>query len=326
VAKHLIKQVTLWKLEHWSLLLISNLPVHNVDNFVLVLQKGLHLLDFVDLQGNTLRKVVESLQQDLFILSESLDISVQSLNVSIKVSNLRLLKLNLFIKVNLLLSDDVQFSDLIVDDLLSLLQSIVDLVNLVFDLLDLLLSIFDHLITVLNLSVQVVGKLLSLGLLEVLQQQSLSLKHKLCLLLTYCGHRGKKILDLLDILFCLIPVRTDICDINLELSRPFSMAVVQFCLHLRSLPLHILQLPLQLLNLLIVLQLLDIRIRILQLLQLSILESEIILLPQQLLALLLGLYFDLVCALSLLLDLLVKGRRHESHLFSEHVDPLFCLG
>ena len=150
----------------------------------------------------------------------------------IEVSDLRLLKLDLLIKVNLLLSNDVQLSDLIVDDLLSLLQSIVDFVDLVFDLLDLLLGILDHLVAVLDLSVQVVCQLLSFSLLEVLQQQGLSLEHKLGLLLTYSGHRSKKILNLLDILLCLFPVCTDISHINLELGRPLSMAVVQLSLHL----------------------------------------------------------------------------------------------
>lgn len=216
MAKHLIEQVTLWKLEDWSLLLISDLPVHHLDDFVLVLEKSFHLFNFIDLLCNALREVIESLQQNLLILCKSLDIGIQSLNVSIQISNLRLLELNLLVKVDLLLSDNVQLPDLIVNNLLSLLEGEVDLVDLILNLLDLLLSILNHLIAVLNLTVQMVGKLLSLSLLEVLKQERLPLKHELGLLLADSCHGREQVLDLLDILLGLLSVGANVRDIDLK--------------------------------------------------------------------------------------------------------------
>lgn len=88
VAEHLIEQVTLWKLEHWSLLLISDLHVHYLNDLVLVFQKSFHFLNLIDLFRNTLREIIESLQQDLLVLGKSLDVSIQSLDVSVQVRNL----------------------------------------------------------------------------------------------------------------------------------------------------------------------------------------------------------------------------------------------
>ena len=88
MAEHLIKQVTLWKGKNWSLLLISDLPVHYLNDLVFILQESLHLLNLINLLRNTLRKVIKSLQQDFLILRESLDVSIQPLNVSVQVSDL----------------------------------------------------------------------------------------------------------------------------------------------------------------------------------------------------------------------------------------------
>jgi hypothetical protein len=106
----------------------------------------------------------------------------------VQVGDLRLLELYLLVQINLLLSNHVELSDLVVDDLLSLLKGVVDLFDLVLDFFDLLLRVLDHLVSVLDLSVQVVGQLLLLSLLEVLLKKSLSLKHQLGLLLADCGH------------------------------------------------------------------------------------------------------------------------------------------
>lgn len=168
VAQHLIQQVTLWKLEHRSLLLITDLHVHYLDDLVLVFEESLHFLDLIDLFGNTLGKIIKSLEQNFLILSESLDVRIQSLDVSVQVRDLRLLELDLLVQINLLLPNDIQFLDLIVDHLLSLLQSVVDLFDLVFDFLDLHLRVFDHLVCVLDLCMQMIGQLLLLRLLEVL--------------------------------------------------------------------------------------------------------------------------------------------------------------
>lgn len=88
VAQHLIQQVTLWKLEHRSLLLITDLHVHYLDDLVLVFEESLHFLDLINLLGNTLGKIIKSLQQNLLILSESLDVRIQSLDVSVQVRDL----------------------------------------------------------------------------------------------------------------------------------------------------------------------------------------------------------------------------------------------
>jgi hypothetical protein len=90
--------------------------------------------------------------------------------VSIQIGDLTLLQLNLLIKIDFLLSDDVQFLDLLIDSSLSLSQSSVDLLQLFLDLLDLVLSILDHLIRVLDLSLEMIGKLSLLSLLKVLLQ------------------------------------------------------------------------------------------------------------------------------------------------------------
>ena len=108
--------------------------------------------------------------------------------MTVQVRDLRLLQLDLFIQINFLLSDDIQLSNLIVNDLLSLLERIVDFFDLVLDFFDLLLRVLDHLVKILDLSVQMVRQLLLLGLLKVVLQKSLSLKHELGLLLTDCSH------------------------------------------------------------------------------------------------------------------------------------------
>lgn len=66
--------------------------------------------------------------------------------MSVQVSDLRLLELDLFVEVDLLLSNYIQFPDLVIDDLLSLLQGIIDFLNLILYFLDLLFCILNHLI------------------------------------------------------------------------------------------------------------------------------------------------------------------------------------
>ena len=67
MAEHLINQVTLGQHEHWLVLPLADSAVHNLDDLVLVLDKELHLLDLVDLLGNCLGKLVQSLDQQLFV-------------------------------------------------------------------------------------------------------------------------------------------------------------------------------------------------------------------------------------------------------------------
>jgi len=132
------------------------------------LDQQLHLLDVVDLLGHVLRKIIESFDQQLLVLSKSLDVSLVSLDVPVQVGDLRSLELNLLVQIGPLLPDDVQLLDLVLDDSLSLLKGWVDSQDLVLDLLDLLLSVNDHLVTVFDLFFKMVRKLLLLCLLEVL--------------------------------------------------------------------------------------------------------------------------------------------------------------
>ena len=97
MAEHLIEQVALRQLEHGSLLLVADLHVHYLDDLVLVLEKCFHFFDLVDLLCHALREVVQSLQQDLLILREPLDVRIESFDVSVQVSNLGLLQLDLLV-------------------------------------------------------------------------------------------------------------------------------------------------------------------------------------------------------------------------------------
>ena len=182
MAKHLIQDISLWHLEDWLLLLVTDLLVHDFNDFVLVLDQQLHFFDIVDLLGHVLRQIIEPFYQQLFVLGQSLDISLVSLDMPVQVSDLRSLELNLLVQVSSLLSDDIEFLNLVFDDGLSLLQRRVYSQNLVLDLLDLLLGVNDHLVAVFDLFLQMVRKLLLLSLLEVVQQKLLSLLEEASLL------------------------------------------------------------------------------------------------------------------------------------------------
>lgn len=91
-------------------------------------------------------------------------------DVSVKIRDLRRLQLDLLVEVHLLLSDNVEFLDLFIDDLLALLQSTVDLLDLLLNLLDLVLRVFNDLVSVKDLTLQMVRQFVLLSLLEVLIQ------------------------------------------------------------------------------------------------------------------------------------------------------------
>ena len=150
--------------------------------------------------------------------------------------------MDLFVKIYLLLSNYVKLLDLVVDHLLPLLKSVVNLFNLIFNFLDLHFGIFNHLISILDLGMQVIGKLILLSLLKVLLKQLLPCHQKLSLFISNGRHRSKKILDLFDIFFSLFPISTDVGNVDLKFGRPFSMNIMQLCLKLRSLSLNVLEL------------------------------------------------------------------------------------
>ena len=175
MAQHLIQDISLWHLEDGLLLFVTDLLVHDFNDLVLVLDQQLHFFDVVDLLGHVLRQIIEPFYQQLLVLGQSLDVSLVSLDMSVQVSDLRGLQLNLLVQVSSLLSNDIEFLNLVFDDGLSLLQRRVYSQNLVLDLLNLLLGVNDHLVAVFDLLLQVVRKLLLLSLLEVVQKKLLSL-------------------------------------------------------------------------------------------------------------------------------------------------------
>lgn len=111
--------------------------------------------------------------------------------MSVQISYLRSLQLNLLVQVSSLLSDNIQFQYLVLDDGLTLFQGTVDSGDLILDLFNLFLGIFDHLVTFLDLFFEVVGELLLFGLLEVVEEELLSLLEKAGLLVADGGHGGK---------------------------------------------------------------------------------------------------------------------------------------
>lgn len=122
MAQHLIENITLWHVENRFLLFVSDLLVHDLNDLVLVLDEQLHFLNVINLLGHILRKIIESFNQQLFILSESLNVSLISLDVSVQISDLRSLELDLLVQISSLLPDDIQFLNLVLDDSLSLLK------------------------------------------------------------------------------------------------------------------------------------------------------------------------------------------------------------
>jgi hypothetical protein len=105
--------------------------------------------------------------------------------VSIELSNLTSLELDLLVKVDLLLSDDVELGDLIIDNVLSFLESSIDLVDLLLNLFNLLLGLLNHLVAILDLILKMVDELLLFGFLEVVGKVLSSFGHQGFLLLAY---------------------------------------------------------------------------------------------------------------------------------------------
>jgi len=105
--------------------------------------------------------------------------------VSIELSNLPSLELDLLVKVDLLLSDDVELGNLIIDNVLSFLESSIDLVDLLLNLFNLLFGLLNHLITILDLILKMIDELLLFGFLEVVGKVLSSFSHQGFLLLAY---------------------------------------------------------------------------------------------------------------------------------------------
>lgn len=187
VTKHLIEEITLWHVEDWLLcgILLLDSSVHDLDDFILVSEEHFNLFDVINSLGNSLRKLVQSCNEFLLIHGKSLNIRFISVNVSIELGNLTCLELDLLVKVNLLLSDDVELGDLIIDNVLSFLESSIDLVDLLLNLFNLLLGLLNHLVAILDLILKMVDELLLLGFLEVVGKVLSSFGHQGFLLLAY---------------------------------------------------------------------------------------------------------------------------------------------
>jgi hypothetical protein len=119
----------------------------------------------------------------------------------------------LLVEVELLLSDDVELSDLLVDDSLSFLQSVVDLLNLVLDSVDLLLGVLDHLVKVLDLVVEVIDNSMLLVLLVDLSLDIVSLTHYFGLLLVNILELREQSENLLQVSLVLGVVCVHVCHV-----------------------------------------------------------------------------------------------------------------
>ena len=148
----------------------------------------------------------------------------------------------MFIEVNLLLSQVVEFKNLVVDNQLSFFKGIVDLFDLVLNLFDLLVGVGNHLVAVLDLVLELPGELLFLSLLVVLLEELLSLVEKISLLLTNLLHLVKVVFDLLEIRLSLGACSIHISDKELKLARPLVVLMLKIELDIVSLLLHVVKL------------------------------------------------------------------------------------
>jgi len=115
---------------------------------------------------------------------------------------LRGLQLNLLIEVDLLLSNNVQLSDLVIDDSLSFFEGTIDFANLILDFLDLNFCLLNHLFCIGDLVVEMLLMLTSFIVLEVTKHQGLPLLQELGLAFRDLVHLKNELLNLLQV--CLI--------------------------------------------------------------------------------------------------------------------------
>jgi hypothetical protein len=93
-------------------------------------------------------------------------------------------KLDLLVKVDLLVPNNIQLSNLVVNDSLSLEEGGVDFPNLVHDIRDLFLSLSNEPVIVLDLLIQVVGEFKLLGLFEIVLHKTLPFLEECSLIVT----------------------------------------------------------------------------------------------------------------------------------------------
>ena len=81
------------------------------------------MLTFCNFLSEEFCKLVKSLYEVVLVNSQSFDVLLISINVSIQIINLTIVEFNLLISIDLLLSNDVKLSNLIINNFLSLIQS-----------------------------------------------------------------------------------------------------------------------------------------------------------------------------------------------------------
>lgn len=223
-----------------------------------------------------------------------------------------------------MLSDDVQFLDLVLDDVLTLLESSVNSSDLVLDFCDLLLSVLDHLVALLDLLFEMVGELLLLSLLEVFEEKLLPLLKKSSLFVTDSSHGGKQVLDLPQVPLGLVRLLVHIGDEKLQFACPAAVSGLQLVLEVFSLVLKLIQFARELFNLSVITGFLYKCVCVIQFLELSGLQSYLLLLASDLLLQLFGLDIDFRGPFSLVSDLLGESGGHVLQLVLEHANSLLC--
>ena len=81
------------------------------------------MLAFCNFLSEEFSELVKSLYEVVLVNSQSFDVLLISINVSIQIINLTIVEFNLLISIDLLLSNDVKLSNLIINNFLSLIQS-----------------------------------------------------------------------------------------------------------------------------------------------------------------------------------------------------------
>lgn len=245
--------------------------------------------------------------------------------MSVEVLDLSSLQLNLLIKVDLLLSDNVQLSYLFIDDLLSFIKCIVDLFDLVFDLVKLFLGVLDHLVEVLDLIVKVVSNALLLILLVNLVFNIVSLREQLSLSNVDSIHLVEKVVDLFKVTLGLLIIGVNISNIKLEFAAEQVLAVLELVLELCSFPLDVLELSVELLELKLIFFFFVFGINVINGFQLLEFNLENVLLSNDLVGQSLELNILLRCSFLLLLEGKSDIIGQKAYLLLKHCNSLLLL-
>lgn len=217
-------------------------------------------------------------------------------------------------------------SDLLVDDLLSFVQGVVNLLDLLLDASQLLLGVRDHLVEVLNLVFEMVNYPLFLILGVDLRLQAVSLTKETSLLLVNLVQLSQQFVDLLKVSLGLGAVAVHVGHVQLQSASEQVLAVFELALELTSKSLGVLKLSVELLDLGLESLLLVFSIQVFALVQFGQLELEHILQVGKLVGQSVILQVLLGSPILLLLQSISYVSRHEPQLLLEHTDSLLLLG